>query len=101
MSKEEFSKDEFQQRHVKLRTAMAEAQIDLLLITSPISIHWLLGSRAKSFQEFQCLFFTLDPGPLTIIIRLSEVAEYTDYSLAEDIRGWGSMFTNSKFRFTL
>jgi hypothetical protein len=41
MSKEEFSKDEFQQRHVKLRTAMAEVQIDLLLITSVTCLQFL------------------------------------------------------------
>ncbi len=89
MSKEDFSMNEFQQRHVKLRTAMAEAQIDLMLITSPISIHWLLGSRAKSYQEFQCLFFPQEEKPLVIITRLAEVAEYIDTSLADEVVGWG------------
>ena len=89
MSKKEFSEEEFQQRHTKLRTAMAKAQIDMLLVTSPISIHWLLGSRAKSYQEFQCLFFPQDEQPLVIVTRMAEVAEYHDTSLADDVYGWG------------
>ncbi|MFC1878115.1 M24 family metallopeptidase [Thermodesulfobacteriota bacterium] len=89
MSKEEFSKEEFHQRHVKLRSVMAEARIDLLLVTSPISIHWLLGSRAKSYQEFQCLFFPQDEKPLAVITRMAEVAEYYDTSLADEVYGWG------------
>ncbi|MGD2272151.1 MAG: Xaa-Pro peptidase family protein [Desulfobacterales bacterium] len=89
MSKEEFTNEEFQQRHSKLRKAMAEAQLDLFLVTSPISIHWLLGSRAKSYQEFQCLFFPQDNKSLAIITRMAEVAEYCDTSLADEVFGWG------------
>ena len=89
MSKFEFELKEFEGRQTRVRAAMEKEGIDLLLITAPANIHYLIGSRAKSFQEFQCLFFTLEAGPLTVITRLSEVAEYTDHSLAEDIRGWG------------
>lgn len=89
MSKKEFSEEEFQQRHAKLRTAMAKARIDLLLVTSPISIHWLLGSRTKSYQEFQCLFFPQEEQPLAIITRMAEVTEYRDTSLVDEVFGWG------------
>ena len=89
MSKFEFEMKEFEDRQTRVRAAMEKEGIDLLLVTAPANIHYLIGSRAKSFQEFQCLFFTLEPGPLSIIVRLAEVAEYTDHSLAEDIRGWG------------
>lgn len=72
-----------------MRAAKEKNGIDLLMATSPIGIHYLIGSRAKSYQEFQCLFFTFEPGPLTVLTRLAEVAEFTDLSLAEDVRGWG------------
>jgi Xaa-Pro aminopeptidase len=49
----------------------------------------LIGCRTKGFQEFQCLFFTLDPGPLVLLTRITEVAELTDLSLAAEVRGWG------------
>ncbi len=89
MSKFEFELEEFQKRQARVRTEMEKEGVDLLLVISPANIHYLIGSRCKSFQEFQCLFFTLEPGPLTIIMQLAEVAEYTDHSLAEDMRGWG------------
>jgi hypothetical protein len=61
----------------------------LLLISSPISIHWLLGSRAESYQKFQYLFFPQEEKPLAIITRLAEVAEYRDTSIADEVYGWG------------
>jgi len=89
MSKFEFEMKEFEDRQTRVRAAMEKEGLDLILVLTPQNIHWLIGTRAKSFQEFQCLFFTREPGPLTIIMRLAEVAEYTEQSLAEDVRGWG------------
>jgi Xaa-Pro dipeptidase len=68
---------------------MEKEKLDIILVIAPQNIHWLIGTRAKSFQEFQCLFFTREPGPLTMLMRLAEVLEYTEQSLAKDIRGWG------------
>jgi Xaa-Pro aminopeptidase len=31
----------------------------------------------------------LEDGPLTVLMRLAEVPEVSDHSLAEDVRGWG------------
>ena len=89
MSKHEFEMKEFETRQNRVREAMDKEGLDLILVIAPQSIHWLIGTRAKSFQEFQCLFFTREPGPLTMLMRLAEVLEYTEQSLAEDIRGWG------------
>ncbi len=89
MSRYEFTLEEFETRQNRVREAMEKEGIDLLLVTAPSNIAYLIGSRAKGFQEFQCLFFTLEPGPLTVMTRLAEVAEYMDLSLAEDVRGWG------------
>jgi Xaa-Pro dipeptidase len=61
----------------------------LLLVFHPTNIQYLIGSRAKSYQEFQVLFFPLEDDTLTILMRLAEVPELTDHSLAEDVRGWG------------
>lgn len=89
MSKFEFEMKEFEERHARVRAAMDKEGLDLILVIAPQNIHWLIGTRAKCFQEFQCLFFTREPGPLTVVMRLAEVLEYTEQSLAEDIRGWG------------
>ena len=89
MSKYDFELAEFQDRQARVRAAMESAGIDLLLVLHPVNINYLIGSRAKSYQELQVLFFTLEPGPLTILTRLAEVAEISDLSLVEDVRGWG------------
>ena len=89
MSKHDFEAAEFAERQARVRGAMDVAGLDLLLVIAPVNINYLIGSRAKCYQEFQCLFFTLEDAPLTIMMRLAEVPELTDLSLAEDVRGWG------------
>lgn len=76
-------------RQARVRDAMRKADIDLLMVLHPVNINYLVGCRAKGYQEFQCLFFTLEPGPLTLLTRITEVAELTDLSLATGVRGWG------------
>jgi len=89
MWKNAFTLAEFHQRHDRVRTAMEAARIDLLLVFHPVNIQYLIGSQAKSYQEFQVLLFPLEDAPLTILMRLAEVAEISDLSLADDVRGWG------------
>jgi Xaa-Pro dipeptidase len=89
MSKQDFTLAEFHQRQARVRRAMEAAGIDLLIVAHPVNIQYLIGSRAKSYQEFQVLLFPLEEAPLTILMRLAEVAEISDLSLAEDVRGWG------------
>jgi Xaa-Pro dipeptidase len=89
MSSNDFTAEEFETRQRRVREKMDEQGLDLLLVFNPVNIQYLIGSRAKSYQEFQVLFFTLEQAPLTIMMRLAEVAELTDLSLAGDVRGWG------------
>ena len=89
MSKFDFNSKEFEDRHTRVRVAMREAGIDLLLVLSPVNINYLIGSRTKGYQQFQVLFFPIDEGPLTFLTRTSELAETLDTCLAEDVRGWG------------
>jgi Xaa-Pro dipeptidase len=89
MSKTFFAMEEFESRHDKVRAAMDDAGIDLLLVLAPVHINYLIGTPAKGYQEFQVLFFPREPGPLTLLTRLCEVPLFQAESLAEDIRGWG------------
>jgi Xaa-Pro aminopeptidase len=91
MSKADFEIGEFESRQQRVREAMDQADIDLLLVTSPISINYLIGCRAKGYQELQVLFFTLEPDPLTMLTRLSDVAEVAELSLAADVRGYAGL----------
>ena len=89
MSKLDFSSKEFIERHRRVRLAMVEAGIDLLLVLSPVNINYLIGCRTKGYQQFQVLFFPIDEGALTFLTRTSELPETLDTCLADDIRGWG------------
>ncbi len=89
MSKHDFTEEEFAIRQRRVRAKMEAQGLDLLLVFNPVNIQYLIGSRAKSYQEFQVLFFTLEESSLTIMMRLAEVPELTDLSLAGDVRGWG------------
>lgn len=89
MSKTFFAVREFEDRHDKVRAAMDESGIDVLLVLAPVHINYLIGTPAKGYQELQVLFFPLEPAPLTLLTRLCEVPLFQAESLAEDIRGWG------------
>jgi Xaa-Pro dipeptidase len=89
MSKKDFPLSEFQARQDRVRAAMVDAGIDLLMVVAPIHINYLIGTPAKGYQEFQVLFFPVEPGPLTILTRLPEVPMLRAESLAEEVRGWG------------
>lgn len=68
---------------------MAEAGLDWLVAVHPVSIHWLTGSDAKSYQEFQCLLVSGDDGRLVVLTREGERHEFETDSLADEVVGWG------------
>lgn len=84
----DFDRAEYESRHRRVRAEMARREIDLLICIDPRSLHYLIGYRGKSYQEFQCIFFPLEEEPITMCVRKAEVAEMTDISLADDVRGW-------------
>lgn len=89
MSKQDFSTGEFEQRRRRVQSALQQAGLDWLVCIHPVSIHWLTGSDAKSYQEFQCLFVPAEPGPFVVLTRHGEVNEFRDDALVDEIHGWG------------
>lgn len=89
MSRHDFSADEFADRLSRVRNAMAEAGLDWVVAIHPVSIHWLTGSDAKSYQEFQCLLVGARAEPLIVLTRNGEVHEYRTDSLADIVYGFG------------
>jgi Xaa-Pro dipeptidase len=89
MSKHDFPPEEFSTRRARVREALNRAGLDWLVAIHPVSIHWLTGSDAKSYQEFQCLFFPRDAGPLTILTRAGEANEFRDDALVDRVVAWG------------
>lgn len=89
MSKHDFTAEEFSDRRRRVREAIAAAGLDWLVIFHPVSIHWLTGSDAKSYQEFQCLLISARPGPLVILTRAGELNEFRDDAFVDELCGWG------------
>ena len=88
MSKHDFSREEFAARRAAVGRAMAERGLDWLILFHPVSIRWLTGSDAKSYQEFQGLLVP-GSGPLTIMAREGERNELHDEALVERIESFG------------
>lgn len=86
MSRHDFTREEFAGRRERAREAMAAAGLDWLILFHPVSIRWMTGSDAKSYQEFQCLLLSIRPGsPLVILTREGERNEYRDDTLVDEI----------------
>lgn len=89
MSKNDFTAEEFAGRLARVRAEMAGQGLDWLVAIHPVSIHWLTGSDAKSYQEFQCLLVGARDEPLVVLTRQGEVHEFETDSLADEVHGFG------------
>jgi Xaa-Pro dipeptidase len=89
MSKHDFTAVEFAGRLSSVRAAMAVRGLDWLIAVHPASIHWLTGSDAKGYQEFQCLLVGARDEPLVVLTRQGEVHEFETDSLAGEVHGFG------------
>lgn len=89
MSKHDFTSEEFAGRRQRVRAALDAQGLDWLVVFHPVSIHWLTGSDAKSYQEFQCLLIGARPGPLVVLTRQGERDEFEIDALVDEVIGWG------------
>jgi Xaa-Pro dipeptidase len=89
LSKRDFSAAEFESRRSRAREAIAAAGLDWFLAFHPVSIRWLTGSDAKSYQEFQCLLISARPGPICVLARSGERNELRDDALVDELHTWG------------
>ncbi|MCP4560675.1 MAG: aminopeptidase P family protein [Bosea sp.] len=89
MSRHDFTAEEFAERRARVRRAMAGQELDWLVLFHPVSIRWLTGSDAKSYQEFQCLLVPAADGPITMMAREGERAEILDDALVDRLETFG------------
>lgn len=89
MSKSDFSRQEFAHRHRRVREAVSAHGLDWIILTHPVSIHWLTGSDAKSYQAFQCLFVGAGGEPTLMLTRESERCEFEQDSIIGALETWG------------
>ncbi|WP_010584237.1 M24 family metallopeptidase [Schlesneria paludicola] len=89
MSKHDFSLEEFSSRRARVREAISQAGLDWFIAFHPVSIHWLTGSDAKSYQEFQCLLISADEGPVVVLTREGERNEFQDDAHVDQLWTFG------------
>lgn len=85
MSRNDFSHAEFASRRGRVREAMRDHDLDWLVLFHPVSIHWLTGSDAKSYQEFQCLLVSAGDPSLTVLTRTGERNEFERDALVDEV----------------
>jgi len=82
-----FSGSEFERRMEKTLAAMAERELDALLIFSQESMYWLTGYDSFGFCFFQSLVLTAD-GKLSLLTRSPDLRQARHTSNIEDIHIW-------------
>jgi len=86
----DFPAAEFERRLGLVRGQMGARSLDSLVVIHPASIHWLTGSEAKSYQEFQCLIVgARESSPLVALVRAGEVHELETEARVDEVVGWG------------
>tara|TARA_B100000676_G_scaffold310530_1_gene377415 strand:+ start:6175 stop:7356 length:1182 start_codon:yes stop_codon:yes gene_type:complete len=65
-----FTLEEYEQRIARTKAAMAEAGIDLLMVTSPENIYWLTGYRTTGYYVYQIFLLPLDGTPQFVTSKL-------------------------------
>ncbi|WP_205772493.1 M24 family metallopeptidase [Microvirga calopogonii] len=73
----------------RVREAIARTELDWLILFHPVSIHWLTGSDAKSYQAFQCLMVSAESRPTVMLTRESERNEFEDDAWIDELETWG------------
>lgn len=65
-----FEPAEYDARMARVKAAMAAANLDLLLVTSPENIYWLTGYRTTGYYVYQILLLPLDGTPQFVTSKL-------------------------------
>lgn len=83
-----FSREEHLARQARLRRTLAERGLDAILIFAQESMYWLTGYDTGGFVFFQCLLFTANDDPPTLLTRRPDLLQARYTSTIEDIRLW-------------
>jgi Xaa-Pro dipeptidase len=89
MARNDFTTQEFADRRARVRNKMEQSGLDWLVAFHPVSIHWLTGSEAKSYQEFQCLFISTLNDQVSVLTREGERCEFEQDALVDQLWTWG------------
>ena len=83
-----FSRAEHLARQSRLRQQLREQGFDAFLSFAPESHYWLTGYDSGGFVFFQCVLYTADDTPVTLLTRRPDLLQARQTSTIEDIRVW-------------
>ncbi len=82
-----FDRSEYAERRRRTLKAMAESNLDALLMFKQESMYWLTGYDTFGFCFFQCLVLRAD-GEIVLLTRAPDLRQARNTSIIEDIRIW-------------
>ncbi len=82
-----FDEPEFARRRAALDKALADAELDGILLFSQESMYWLTGFDTFGFCFFQCLYVGCD-GKAALLTRSADLRQAQHTSNIADIRVW-------------
>ena len=82
-----FPRDEFDRRINRTRQAMADAELDGLVLFRQESMFYLTGYDTSGYSMFQAMYLGLDKGP-TLLTRSADRIQSRNTSIVEDIQIW-------------
>jgi Xaa-Pro dipeptidase len=82
-----FSAEEFDARKRKVAAAMAERDLNAMLLFAQESMYWLTGYDSFGYCFFQCLVVRAD-GHMTLLTRAPDLRQAQHTSILDDIRVW-------------
>jgi len=85
-----FSPEEMQQRKARAAHALADAELDALLMFKQESMYWLTGYDTFGFSMFQCLVMKAD-GRIALLTRAPDRSTALYTSDIDDIRIWADV----------
>ncbi len=80
-----FSREEFAQRHSKVRKQLTQLDLDGLLLFKIEDMYWLCGFESDGFCIFNNMFIGTD-GALTHVARPADLGNISYSSICEDVR---------------
>jgi len=94
-----FPRSEYNQRLRKTRSAMAAANLELLIVSDPSNMHWLTGYDGWSFYVHQCVLVTHEQDPVWIGRNQdAKGARLTCYMDSDSIIGYPDHYVQSSER---
>ena len=83
-----FSMEEFETRVAKVKEAMEERNIDLLLITGPENIYYISGFDSVGYYQYQILFLPRTEEQPKLLVQAVEEFLVKTTSWVEDYLVW-------------